>query len=308
MEDFFRAFVPGVFEFADFAALEYLDKEHGRARKRPRRRGDLLIKTRWHSREAAFLIHMESHSRAEAIVLERAGEYSFRDSIRYGLPVMPVLLLTYTKPAKPHPVSLAWTFGEIAELRLRCPVLHFARMDPRPHLASGNIAALALSSLMRLNAGQQVEAIVQTLAESLRQRLSPEEMEAAWTFLRHYTPLDAGQLLHLERRVRKLSEDEPELAPMPTLVNPFVELGKLKGHELGRAEGRAEGRVEGHADGHADGQMAMVLHLLRQKFPRIASKAAGRVKALDEPGRLAFGKAMLFFENEAECLAWLERA
>jgi len=58
--EFFRAFVPEVLEFADFSEAEHLDKEHGRAGKHPR----------------------------------RVAEYALRDSIRYGLPVMPVLLLT----------------------------------------------------------------------------------------------------------------------------------------------------------------------------------------------------------------------
>ena len=44
-----------------------------------------------------------------------------------------------------------------------------------------------------------------------------------------------------------LSRKERILAPMPTLINPFVELGKL--------EGRAEG------------ECVMVLRLLERKFP-----------------------------------------
>ncbi len=35
----------------------------------------------------------------------------------------------------------------------------------------------------------------------------------------------------------KLAETDPDLAPMPALVNPFIELGKLKGREEGRAIG-----------------------------------------------------------------------
>ncbi len=51
-------------------------------------------------------------------------------------------------------------------------------MDPRQHLESGNVAALALSALMKLDAGQQVDAIVQTLAEALRQRLGSDDLPA----------------------------------------------------------------------------------------------------------------------------------
>ncbi len=294
LADFFRAFVPEVLEFADLSAVEYLDKEHPRSRRRPRRSGDLLVKVRWKGRETVFLIHIESQGRAEAAVLQRLVEYAMRDSIRYGIPVMPVLLLTYPKPEKPHPNTLDWQFGQVASIRIHCPVLHFHLMDPRPHLEGGNVAALALSSLMDLDGDQQVEAIVRTLAGALRQGFSEEELAAATEFVRHYAPLDEEQLLQLERRVRILSENDPLLAPMPALVNPFVELGKLKGREEGRLEGRAEG------------ELAVLQRLLKRKFPRLPRKAIPLLKSLDEPGLLAFGEALLFFETEAECLAWLE--
>ncbi len=90
--EFFRAFVPEVLEFADFSEVEYLDKEHARSGKRPRRVGDLLVKAKWRGRDAAFLIHLESQAKAHRFALERVAEYVLRDSIRYGLPVMPVLL------------------------------------------------------------------------------------------------------------------------------------------------------------------------------------------------------------------------
>jgi len=298
--EFFRAFVPEVLQFADFSAAEYLDKEHARSGKRPRRSGDLLVKARWRSRETAFLIHIESQSRAEATALERVAEYALRDSIRYRMPVMPVLLLTYAKPEKEHPTSLNWEFGEVAAIHVRCPVLHFRLMDPRPHLDSGNVAALALSALMRLDAGQQVEAIVQTLAEDLRQRFSPAELDAALAFVKHYTPLEREQLLQLSRRVRNLAESDPVLAPMPVLINPFVEIGKLEGLEQGLEQGLERGREEG--------ELALLERLVARKFPAIAPKALDLLKALDEPRLLAFGEALLFFSREEECLEWLERA
>lgn len=289
LAEFFRGFLPEVLEFADMGCIEYLDKEHPRTTQRPRRTGDLLVKTRWRDTNAAFLFHIESQGNPEAALLERAGEYAYRDSIRYRMPVMPVLLLTYPKPVLPQPESLRWTFGKVAELHLRCPVLHFRRMDPLPHLQSKNVASLALSSLMQLAPEQQVEAIVQTLAEALRQKLEADDVEAASSFVKHYSPLQPEQLLQLRERVRTLSQLDPALDPMTTLVNPFVELGKL--------EGRMEGR--------AQGELTLTLRQLRRKFPTIVDQATPLVEKLDEEKLLAFGEALLFFQNEADCLGWL---
>ncbi len=283
LAEFFRAFVPETAEFADFSDIEYLDKEHPASRKRPRRAGDLLVKARWRSRETGFLIHFESQSRPQAASLERIGEYSLRDAIRYRMPVMPVLLLTYPKPASPQPKSLHWKFGKAAAIQVKCPVIHFCRIDPLPHLGGGNVAALALTSLMPLDGEQQVEAIALTLAEALRQQFSDEEIAAAMAFVKHYTPLNEGQLLQLERRVGMLSEKEKALVAMPKLINPFVELGKLKG------------------------RTDLATRQLRKKFPRIAKQAEPLVGALDEETLMAFGEALLFFETEAECLDWLKK-
>lgn len=296
LAEFFHAFVPEVLEFADMGRIEYLDKEHPRAGRRPRRTGDMLVKTRWLDRDAAFLFHIESQGRHEPALLERAGEYAYRDSIRYRMPVMPVLLLTYPKPVQPQPEALTWTFGKAAELHLRCPVLHFRRMDPQPHLSSRNVASLALSSLMDLAPAQQVEAIVQTLAESLRQKLEADDVEAASAFVKHYSPLQPEQLLQLRERVRTLSQQDPALDPMTTLVNPFVELGKL------------EGRMEGRMEGRTQGELALTLRQLRRKFPALADQTRSKVEKLDEEKLLAFGEALLFFQSEADCLDWLRSA
>lgn len=292
LPEFFRAFVPEVLGFADFSAAEYLDKEHPRSGKRPRRSGDLLVKVKWQDRDTAFLIHIESQNRPETHALARIGEYALRDAIRYHMPVMPVLLLTYPKPETRQPGSLSWKFGKAAGIQVKCPELHFRRMDPRPHLESANVAALALTALMKLRPEQQVDAIVSTLAEALRQRLTPAELDAASAFVRHYTPLEGEQLLQLERRVRMLSLEEPALAPMPQLLNPFVELGKLKGLEEGRSEG----------------ELAFALRLLERKFPGLAKTAEPKLRRLPEEKLLAFGEALLFFETEAECRRWLRDA
>lgn len=155
LADFFRAFLPEALEFADLDHIEYMDKEHPGSRRQPRRVGDLLVKTRWRAEPAAFLIHLESQNAPQTTLLERVTEYAMRDSIRYELPVMPVLLLTYTKPQSSPPLRLSWKFGKLATIQVRCPVLHFQHMDPRPHLQSQNVVALALSSLMKLDAGSK---------------------------------------------------------------------------------------------------------------------------------------------------------
>jgi len=59
--------------------------------------------------------------------------------------------------------------------------------------------------------------------------------------------------------------------------------------------------------GRARGELDLVVRLLERKFPAAAPRARPLVETLDEAGLLAFGEALLFFDSEEDCLAWLER-
>jgi len=113
--------------------------------------------------------------------------------------------------------------------------------------------------------------------------------------------------LQLRERVRMLSEENESLSAMPTLVNPFVEIGKLEGLEEGLERGRAEGIEKGIEKGRAVGERQFALRQVERKFPGIAGEVAGRLATLDEEALLTFGEALLFFESEADCLDWFER-
>ncbi len=293
LKDFLRAFLPEIFDFADFSVLEYVDKEHPRSGRKPRRRGDLLLKVRWRGRDAMFLIHVESQAKAQDVIVERAAEYCLRDSIQYRLPVMPLVLLTYPKSDKPVSGEIDWQFGSLASIHVRCPLLRFGGMDPEPFLMSDNVAALAMASLMNLTPDQQVDAIVQTLATAIRQNLSPSEEDAVLDFATSVVELSPTQLLQLDEKVSILAKKEKRLIRMPKLLNPFIELGKLKG----RQEGRQEGRHEGEA--------ALIVRLLGRKFPGLSAKVASEIGAFDEETRLSFGEALLFMQTDDECLRWI---
>ena len=49
---------------------------------------------------------------------------------------------------------------------------------------------------------------------------------------------------------------------MPKLINPFIELGKLKGRQEGRAEGRH------------DGEFMVISRLFERKFPGMAKEGS----------------------------------
>jgi hypothetical protein len=290
--DFFRAFLPETLKFADFTNMEYLDKEHSKSGRKPRRTGDLLVKARWKGQDAAFMIHLESQHKAQHHIVERAAEYALRDSIRYGLPVMPVVLLTYAKPETTPESTVRWEFGSLAKIEVKCPIVHFRRLKPARYLGSKNVAALTLSALMKLNPEEQVDIVVETVAESILQGMSEAEMEAALEFLHGHNPLEEAQFLQLDEKVRRLAEKDKRLALMPKLklINPFEEITKLKARQEGREEG----------------EITMVMKLLTRRFPDLVEGLRPKIRKLDEEGLLSFGEALMFIQDEKACMAWFK--
>ena len=108
----------------------------------------------------------------------------------------------------------------------------------------------------------------------------------------------------MEQTFANLAQAEPELATMPKLVNPFVQVGRIHGRE----EGREQGRTVGLEEGRREASLRVALGLLQRKFPGLAGRAASRVRRLDEAGLYAFCEALLFMETPADCQAWLRRA
>jgi hypothetical protein len=294
LRELFRAFVPESEKFADLSRIEYLDKEHPRNRRRGRRAGDVLVKVKWKGKPVAFLIHIECQSSPDGSILLRVVEYAMQDSQRYGLPVMPVVLLTYPG-GTPVKGSLDWKFGTVAAIQVQCPVLQFAQMNPQEMLRSGNVAALAMASLTKMDSEEKLDLVVETLAQSIRQKLSPAERAAALAFIEAYVQLQDEEVLKLRARADTLSKQNPEFRTMPKLVNPFVRYGEIQGEIRGRAEGRSQG------------ELLTIQRQLARKFPTVSTKVASGLKKLDEETLLSFGEALLFMQQPKECAEWLKQ-
>jgi hypothetical protein len=98
--------------------------------------------------------------------------------------------------------------------------------------------------------------------------------------------LNETQLLQLDEKVTILSQEDKRLNRMPKLINPFVEIGKIKGRQ--------------------EGELAMILRLLKTKFPTLSAKWVKEVRRFDEETLLSFGEALLFMHSPEECATWIK--
>ncbi len=122
----------------------------------------------------------------------------------------------------------------------------------------------------------------------MRQRLSVEDTDAVMEFIQHNVPLEESQALQIEATMDRMISNEPELAAMPKLVDPFIQIGRI--------HGRQEGLVQ------------IASRQVGRKFPGEAGVLVPLVGGLDEERLLAFGEALLGMETAEECRRWLERA
>lgn len=99
------------------------------------------------------------------------------------------------------------------------------------------------------------------------------------------------------------SKNWEEIRKMIAELTPLHET--RAGREL-LEEGIEKGLEKGIEKGRTEGELALTLRLLDRKFPRLAPALRQQVKALNEETLLAFSEALLFFENEEECAAWLK--
>src|SRR5271157_1719812 len=100
--EFIELFLPDVAAYIESGPLEFLDKEvFTDLASSERHEVDLLAKARFRDQgEAFFLIHVENQANAQEEFAGRMFRYFSRLHEKHGLPVFPVALLSYDKPAR----------------------------------------------------------------------------------------------------------------------------------------------------------------------------------------------------------------
>ena len=114
--------------------------------------------------------------------------------------------------------------------------------------------------------------------------------------LRHGEQLRAPGVLRNPVLVEALYD--PEIAQGAALRNLLQRHGYADLDAV-RDEGRVEGRVEG--------ELAVVLRLLKHRFPFLSARDEGRIRGLSRDLVAALSEALLDFRGDTDLAEWLER-
>ena len=295
LEGFFQAFLPEAVRFIDFAVLEFVDKERVTIGGR-KRTGDLLIKTRFRSEAAGFLIHLEHQAQRDSDLARRMLEYFILDWREYDLPVYPIAVVSYRRvaPAQLHPLLVHFPNKRVLEFDF--DVIDLARMDAESHVKMLYPAALAPAARMRFRRERRQELIKDFAVTLARMMVSKSVADRVASFFFSYHRFSAEEALHLREEIGKVESTEMRERIMQ-LTNPWIEAGKQVGRQEGREEGMAQGRRQGEVE--------LVLRQLGRRLGTVSVAQERAIRKLALPKVEALGEALLQFDADADLRNWL---
>jgi hypothetical protein len=304
----FRAFVewalPDLARHIDFNSFELVNKERFTF-SGAKREGDVLIKTRLHGAETAFLFHLENQGQVQAGLPDRLLEYVVLDRRECGLEIYPIVVVTCHWPGARELSPLISEFPDKRVLYFDFTVVLLEELLAVEHLASRNPAALAMSGAMRMNQQERAILAVKFLELVAAVELNEEEREIVVAFFFGHLRLDAREQLQVRAELDKLDpmiKDE-----IMTLDNPFVAWGMEEGLEKGRAEGLQKGLAEGRQEGRQEGEAALVFRQLRKRFGSLGATHESFIKQLPLEKLEELGEALLEFKTVEQLDQWLRR-
>ena len=118
------------------------------------------------------------------------------------------------------------------------------------------------------------------------------------TFLRQSLPQSHGWELQLRRKLSKVRSDTTRERLMQ-LTNPFIEIGRREGFQVGMRMGIAEARRQGVAN--------LVLRQLSRRLGPLPVSQMGRIWKLELIKIEALAEALLEFTSRADLARWLRQ-
>ena len=161
-------------------------------------------------------------------------------------------------------------------------------------LAQTKMILLLLKHIRDQDLIEQLPAILRLFEQLANVENGLEYLHTVLNYIAAAAPTVSAPALRLV--LQEVVDQEGE-SIMTTLAQQWFEEGKREG----KAEGRQEGREEGREEGMIKGRQDLLLLLMRQKFGPLPAAWERRLRAVEDPARLAaLAEQLLTAENLAE--------
>lgn len=289
--EFLDLFLPAVLEYLDPESIEFLDKEIFTDVVRGERyEADVVVKARFLGRDAYFVIHVENQATAQTRFAERMFRYFARLYEAHNLPVYPVAVLSYAKPAEKRDDTFRVAFPDFEVNVFRSRAIQLNQLNWRDFLNRPSPVAAALMSRMDIAEADRPRVKLECLRMIATLKLDPARMRLLSTLVDVNLALSPHEehIFQEELQMTDLVEKEE--------VMEIVTSWERRGRELGRQEGRQEGAAD------------VVLPLLRRQVGVLSESREAAIRALSLEQLQRLNVDLLAFHGGADLDAWLIRA
>jgi hypothetical protein len=211
-QEFVTLFLPGLAKNIDFdSPTQFVEKDVITSiTLGSRHEVDLLVQVKYQGRNAFFLVHIENQATAQTQFPKRMYRYSSWLMAQYNLPVYPVALLSYEKPAKEAPNVYEVKFEDLNVLRFEYRVIQLNRLSWRQYLDAVNPVALALLGKMGIPHEERVKVRLECMRKLVSLKLDPARAELVGSLIDQDMELTDEQMHEYESEIKALSSDEEQ--------------------------------------------------------------------------------------------------
>ncbi|MCX6365117.1 MAG: Rpn family recombination-promoting nuclease/putative transposase [Armatimonadetes bacterium] len=200
--EFIELFFPKLAAVMDRDSIVFLDKEvfislfDGREYE-----ADIVARVRFANTEteAFFLIHVENQSTPEADFGRRMLRYFTGFFEKYDLPVYPIVVFSYDKPARAEPTRYTIGFPDGEVLRYSYRVVQLNRLSWRKFVSQHNPIASALMAKMKIAEQDRPRVKLECLRLLATLKLDPARMRLISGFVDTYLRLSRQEIVRFEQ-------------------------------------------------------------------------------------------------------------
>ena len=283
--DFLRLFFPQLAERIDPASVK--EKEQELINDLPGSqtlRADIVREVQFKGQSSLILILIEPQSYDDKRFGERLYRYFTRLYEKYGLPIIPIAVLSYASPKAVAPRSFSIAIEDFTALTFNYLVVQLNRLHWQDYAERQNPVAAAFMAQMQVGKKERAKAKLAALTQVVDLSLNPAQRQLLSAFVDVYITLDVQQQSEFEQGVNRLNRGKQEVVMQ--LVTSWMR------------EGIAQGRIEG--------KFELVSKQLARRFGPLTDEEESRLKTLNVNQVETLGEDFLDFKDRTELTAWLD--
>jgi hypothetical protein len=210
---------------------------------------------------------------------------------RFGFPVYPIALLSYSSPKTLHKSQYRVKFRDLEVLRFNYATVQLNRLSWRRYAKHANPVAAALMARMNTAPNDRPQVKLECLRVLMTLQLQPQKERIVSGFVDTYLRLTPDETKRYESKRSNLSAPERE-AIME------IETSWSK-------EGRKLGRREGEQVGTRKGILLSISAILVRRFGSLDKSIVDHLQSLDTEQLKALTAELLDFKSIADLERWL---